>query len=853
MNRHPFPGAERPMPLIDAIGRRWWAFPLALLISLAVIATVAAASARAGEPLGGRLVPAAAMDLGGLFLPAGTTEGPEGGDVPGEPMVRVAPILGTEITVQVSGLIARYSVTHHFRNPTDRWTEAIYTYPLPTDSAVDRLTMTVGGRVSDGVIKERAEARRLYTAAKTSGRRASLVEQQRPNIFTTAVANLGPGETATVAIQFQDRLVFRDGQFSLRLPLVVGPRYIPGRDYPVNFAGGGGWARDTDVVPDASKISPPLRRADEGRGNPVTLTVDISAGFDIGAITSPSHDIQIDHGEAEPGHARVTLAGDGVPADGDFVLRWSPDAASAAPQAGFFWEKTGDETYGLLMVMPPVSGGAGVPLPQGPARDVTFVLDTSGSMAGTSLTQAKTALVMALDRLTPVDRFRLIRFASGYSDLTPRPVTAETKTLAMAKEYVRGLQAEGGTEIVNAVTAALAGLSGDDPDPRPDDGRRLKQVVLITDGAVGDEDRLLSLINGRIGDARLFTVGIGSAPNGFLMTRAARAGRGTYSYIRSADEVSERMAELFLKLERPALTDVALKWSNGDNGGLGADHGLGAAGAEVWPRRLPDLYAGEPMVALMKLNGAGPQVTVSGRLGGRFWEQTVTITGGAAAPGVAALWGREKIRHLTADMRDAAVQGGPDAEARRDALRGKIVETALKFSLISKYTSLVAVDREPGRPAGTELSEAQVPVNLPAGWQRDHVEGAPADPKPAPGPQKTLAPSPDSLSPDARAANAVAPVADPDSAMGRPEAPGQGAALAFDRTDPAVRLHLAAAVAGTPLLAMPQTATPAEAYMALGVLFVVAAFAMLLLGWRGPRPPRPGGDGAAPPKPGGDD
>ena len=196
---------------------------------------------------------------------------------------------------------------------------------------------------------------------------------------------------------------------------------------------------------------------------------------------------------------------------------------------------------------------------------------------------------------------------------------------------------------------------------------------------------------------------------------------------------------------------------------------------------------------------------------------------------------------------------GPDAEARRDALRGKIVETALKFSLISKYTSLVAVDREPGRPAGTELSEAQVPVNLPAGWQRDHVEGAPADPKPAPGPQKTLAPSPDSLSPDARAANAVAPVADPDSAMGRPEAPGQGAALAFDRTDPAVRLHLATAVAGTPLLAMPQTATPAEAYMALGVLFVVAAFAMLLLGWRGPRPPRPGGNGVAPPKPGGDD
>ena len=179
---------------------------------------------------------------------------------------------------------------------------------------------------------------------------------------------------------------------------------------------------------------------------------------------------------------------------------------------------------------------------------------------------------------------------------------------------------------------------------------------------------------------------------------------------------------------------------------------------------------------------------------------------------------------------------------------------ALNFNLISKYTSLVAVDREPGRPAGTELSETQVPVNLPAGWQRDHVEGAPADPKSAPDPKKTMAPSPDSLSPDARAANGEAadPTIDADSALDRPETPGQAAALAFDRTDPAVRLHLAAAVAGTPLLAMPQTATPAEAYMALGVLFVIAAFAMLLLGWRGPRPPRPGG-GAAPPKTGGDD
>ena len=780
------------MPIVKFVGRRWWSFPLALGVTLVLITAVAAASARAMErPDVGqgaaKDVPVEAMDLGGLFLPA-DGDSAEGGTV------RAAPLLGTEISVRVSGLIARYAVTHHFRNPTAKWTEAIYTYPLPPDSAVDQLTLTVGGRVTKGVIQEREAARRVYTAAKNAGRRATLVEQQRPNIFTTAVANLGPGEEATVAIEFQERLSFRDGQFALRLPLVVGPRYIPGRAHPVNFAGGSGWARDTNLVPDASKISPPLRSEELGAGNPVTLSVHINAGFEIGKLESPSHDIAVTRKEA--GAAQVRLRGDGVPADRDFILRWAPVQASDAPQAGFFWEKVGGDTYGLLMLMPPVSGGAGLALPK-PARDVTFVVDTSGSMQGPSIMQAKKAVTMALDRLTLSDRFRVMRFASGYSDMTPKPIHAEANAVARAKAYVRGLQAEGGTEIVNAVTAALAGVHGAPEDPAAGDGaKRLKQIVLITDGAVGDEDRLLALINGRIGDARLFTVGIGAAPNGFLMTRAARAGRGTYTFIPSVNDVAERMAELFLKLERPALTDVALAWSPRD--------GAAPAGqAEVWPRMLPDLYAGEPMIARMKLNGAGPDVTVSGRLGGRFWEQHVTITGGAPAPGVAALWGREKIRQLTDDMRRA------QSEEERDALREQIVSTALSLNLISKYTSLVAVDMAPGRPAGVPMAEGQVPTNLPAGWDRDAIEGAPKAPDAMPTLQKTMAPD-------------------------RPAA-GHAATLAFDRSDPRMRPHLAAAGAAAPLAVLPQTGTPAQAYMGLGVLFVIAALAMLTLGWRGPR------------------
>ncbi|MEK9672626.1 MAG: VIT domain-containing protein [Rhodospirillaceae bacterium] len=226
----------------------WWAFPLAAVIFLALVTIVAAASAGSARA-DAKSVDAAVMDMGGLYLPAR------------EPWrVRAAPLVGSEVDIDVSGLIARARITHHFKNPTGRWTEAVYPHPLPPDSAVDKMTLTVDGRVTDGKIAERAEAKRQCTAAKQSDRRASLIEQERPNIFTTAVANIGPGETVSVAIEYQERLNFRDGQFTLRLPLVVGPRHIPGGAEPVKLdQPGGGWAKPAADIPDAVKITSPLR------------------------------------------------------------------------------------------------------------------------------------------------------------------------------------------------------------------------------------------------------------------------------------------------------------------------------------------------------------------------------------------------------------------------------------------------------------------------------------------------------------------------------------------------------------------------------------------------------------------
>ncbi|MEK9672627.1 MAG: VWA domain-containing protein [Rhodospirillaceae bacterium] len=519
----------------------------------------------------------------------------------------------------------------------------------------------------------------------------------------------------------------------------------------------------------------------------MTLKTDISAGFDIGRIESPSHDIVIE----KRGQGRVTLrlAGHARPSDRDFILGWALKDAKA-PQAGFFYEKVGDEGYGLLMVMPPVSGGRGLALGPRPARDMIFVIDTSGSMHDDSIAQAKHGLTLALERLTPKDRFAIFRFSDRIGAFAEGLTQATPAAVERATAFIDGLAADGGTEIVQAMAAALA-------VGRADAGERLRQIVLITDGAVGNEEELFRLIDGGIGRARLFSVGIGTAPNGYLMTRAAQAGRGTFTFVQTAGEVAERMAELFLKLERPALTDVKLTWTDADK----------SARPEVWPRHLPDMYAGEPLVALIKLAAATPHLNVSGRIAGRLWEQTDTMQGGGGHTGAAALWGRQKIRDLMNDMR------GRD-EGPRAQVRGEAVKKALTFSLVSKYTSLIAVEREIARPAGAPMASAKVPLNLPKGSSREHIEG-PAGPGASNG--GGIHPTAE----DPRKALAVS------SGLFQP-------AMAFDRTDPALRTHLAAAVAGTPLLAMPRTATPAQGFMALGILFMMAAVALLIAGLREP-------------------
>ena len=595
-----------------------------------------------------------------------------------------APTLSTEVRYAVSGVVARAKVVQRFRNGTDGWVEGIYVFPLPESAAVDHLRMRVGERTIEGQIREREQARAEYRQAAESGRRASLVEQQRPNVFTNRVANVGPGEEVAVEIEFQQSLAFDRGEVRLRFPLVVGPRYVPGS--PVTSVDdGGGWSPDTDRVGDASHVTPPVRPPSERLHNPVAVEVDLDPGFPIRRLASRTHAVVRE--QREGGRYRVRLESPLVPADRDFELAWEPEDG-VLPRSAVFEEEREGSRYVLLTLFPPT--GTAIEASRLP-REVVYVIDTSGSMAGLSIDQARRALLLALGRLRPGDRFNVIRFSNTAEPLFDSPRSVEPLVLELARKWVAGLEAQGGTEMREALEAALVGS---------DDPARVRQVVFLTDGSVANEDELFGVIRQRLGDTRLFTVGIGSAPNGHFMTKAAQFGHGTFTYIGDVREVEEKMGSLFARLETPVLTGIEVLWPEG-------------AAVEAWPSRVPDLYLGEPVVVAARVTGPAGEVTVTGRRGGEEWRAALSLAG-RAGEGMGVLWARRKIESLL-----DSVHEGRDA----DAVKAEVVALGLEHHLVTKHTSLVAVDVTPVRPDGAPLDAQSVATNLPHGWTYEGVFG----------------------------------------------------------------------------------------------------------------------------------
>lgn len=587
-----------------------------------------------------------------------------------------APLLKTDVQIAVTGMIARATVRQEFTNPSQKkgdWLEGIYVFPLPETAAVDHLRMHVGERIIEGQIKERGEAKKVYEKAKQEGKRTSLVEQERPNVFTTSVANIGPGERIIVEIEYQDMIRYDQGQFQLRFPMVVGQRYVPGTPVIVEDQdpNGSGTMLDTDRVPDASRITPPVQQLGQGSINPVSLSLTLTPGFPVAKVESLFHPVIV---IPDPdGGYHISLKKDAVPADRDFQLTWTP-APSQEPTATVFTEQQHGETYAMLMLIPPTLQNDAAPhMP----RDLTFVIDTSGSMAGPSIEQAKTSLAAALTRLTTQDRFNVIQFNNRVRSLfaSPQPVT--TAAMRKAVRYVEGLSADGGTDMLPALRQALKS---------PQDSTRLQQILLITDGQVGNEDELFELLHHRLGTRRVFTVGIGSTPNSHLMRKTAEFGRGTFTYVGNVSEVKDKLDALFKKLEHPVLNDIQLDRA-------------GWAGLEQYPSRIADLYAGVPIVLAVKATSIPDQAMLQGQVGTQPWSLPVSMKQATARGGLSVYWARQKISALM----DEAFTGTAEETVRKG-----ILDVALAHHLVSRYTSLVAVDVTPARPTGKpEIEQAQ--------------------------------------------------------------------------------------------------------------------------------------------------
>lgn len=579
-----------------------------------------------------------------------------------------SPLLNTQVSMQVSGLLARVTLTQEFHNPGENWVNGRYLFPLPADSAVDQLRMQIGERVIIGEIQPKEAAKQTFERAKRAGKKASLLQQQRPNMFSTRLANIAPGESIRVTIEYQQQVQYRDGKFSLRFPMAITPRYLPGVPVQGEFSASG-W------VAGSEEITAPLQGADEVP-HAVTLTAHIQSGVPVARIVSRYH--AIDSALLSNTEFKITLDKQAL-ANKDFVLDWWPEV-DAEPKAALFNQHYQGQEYGLLMLLPPQPDVLPDPLP----REVIFVLDTSGSMEGQSIIQAKQALTYAIEQLTHNDYFNVIEFNSDAQALwhSARPADAASKASAIA--FVRGLQADGGTEMRKALELALY-------DNDYQNQQQVRQILFITDGSVGNEAQLMQQIEHSLGRSRLFPIGIGSAPNSYFMQEAARVGKGSFVYINDARQVALRLTPFLEKLQRPAIANLHAEFSHP---------------VQAYPDPLGDLYAGEPLLLSFKADAMPDYVKVSGNTGSDTWAIKVPMQKSALQSGLHVRWARNKI----ADLHRARQLGG-DAEQLKQA----IIDTAMAHHLVSPFTSLVAVEQHVSRPDDAVSADKRIATNRPAG------------------------------------------------------------------------------------------------------------------------------------------
>ena len=603
----------------------------------------------------------------------------------GQPL-GACPLKHTDVQADITGFIARVTLTQQFDNPFPETIEAVYRFPMSDRAAVDSMTMKIGDRVIKGVVKEREEARQIYERAKQAGQAASLLDQERPNIFTQSVANILPGSRIDITISYVEYLDYEEGRYEFAFPMVVGPRYMPGTP-----SGTG-----TTQVPDATRISPPVTPEGTRAGHDVALALNLDAGVPIQSLKSVQH--EVDTERPAPERATVKLRNLAEIPNRDFILEYEVAQDKIADAVLSHVDARGG--FATLVLYPPKR----VTPAQATPKEMFFVIDSSGSMSGFPIEKAKKTMRLCIEQMNPNDTFNLVSFAGGvgYCFKQPVPNTAENRTHAL--EYLNNLEGGGGTEMMNAIRAALDG---------PRDEARLRVVCFMTDGFIGNDMEILDAIRKNARQARVFSFGIGSSVNRFLIEGMAREGRGEAEVVTlesDGDAAAQRFHE---RIHSPVLTNISI-----DLGGLDLH--------DVYPdlKAIPDLFASKPVVIKARYTKGGQgAVTLRGHTADGPYERKIDVTlPEAPEPGhdvLAPLWARARIDELMAQDWIGAQRGQPNESVKKD-----IIALGLEFSLVTQYTSFVAVEEKVINEGGN-MKTVDVPVEMPDGVSYEGVFGEP--------------------------------------------------------------------------------------------------------------------------------
>jgi len=592
------------------------------------------------------------------------------------------PQLDTDISIDIQGMVSSTIMEQKFINNSDKPIEAMYVFPLNHHAAIHDMYFIIDNRIVRSQIEEKKEAKKQYNQAKKEGKRTSLLKQERPNIFTQSIANIMPNDTIMVRIKYVEELTYENQEFELRLPLAITPRYTMGNTEPGVNIKTGNLKKISTSVEDSKNIQPSFIPPTMPSSRGVSINIDLDAGLLIKNATA-SHKIIKE--KISDKKMKIRLSNDQIIADQDFIFKYKVAEKNEPQITTFFSEKDGEDYYMIMAIPPdPKKNKSYIP------KEMTFVLDVSGSMNGNNIKYAKMSVLEALDKLDTRDYFNIIAFDDNSYHFKYNPILATEENILEGMNFIDELKGGGGTQALPALAWAL------DEQHNPD---FMKMIVFISDGALGYENEVFKLLDSSLKDSRIFSINIGYSPNSFLLEKIAKMSRGSNIYIRYPNDIINEIGTLIDKINSPIVSDIKIKLDNN---------------ADLYPNPINDLYHNEPILVFGKSDDLKNKITIEGKTSRGEYKETFRIKKRKLKEhtSIPVLWARKKIESLMDDYR---LQYSKTSQ-KKDDLKKQIIQISKKYNVLSKFTSFIAIEDIISNNTG-ELLSGDVPIELPKNWE----------------------------------------------------------------------------------------------------------------------------------------